>query len=370
VFFAESITVSDLRSTYRQSVSPVPPLPGTDKRVRILIVPGHEPEFGGTAFGGINERDFVVDIANALSRILQNSSRYTVIVSRSKAEWNTTLATYFSKYWEDIKMFRSVQEAEMRKLLASGSILPTADQVEHNSAPNDVALRLYGMNRWANENDIDITLHLHINDHAGRRWNKKGVYDGFVLYVPDRQYSNARASRVLGEAIALRLNAYHATSTLPKESGGDQTLIALGSGNTADAASVLIEYGYIFEPQFQSASIRSLVVEDYAYQTYLGLQDFFQDPVFPTVGSIAFPRDWNTAEVAKGMTTSDIYALQAELHHLGFYPPPGKTFSECPLSGSYGICTAAGMKAYQVSRGISPLGVFGPETRAQLAKEL
>ena len=129
-----------------------------------------------------------------------------------------------------------------------------------------------------------------------------GKYDGFTIYVPDHQYSNATASKAIGDAIAVRLNAYHATSTAPKENKGvvpDQELIATGSNNSAGAASLLIEYGYIYEPQFQEPSVRSAAINDYAYQPYLGLQDFFKDPVASAYGSNSFPYDWTTVTALK-----------------------------------------------------------------------
>jgi len=147
-------------------------------------------------------------------------------------------------------------------------------------------------------------------------------------------------------------------------------LIAIGSNNSADDATLLIEYAYIYEPQFLKQSVRSIAVNDYAYATYLGLQDFFNDPITSTVGSMALPHDWSAVEAPKGASGPGIYALQAALHHLGYYPPTGKSFSECPISGVVGACSLDALKEYQRARGIDPAGVFGPLTRMTLEKDL
>jgi hypothetical protein len=55
----------------------------------------------------------------------------------------------------------------------------------------------------------------------------------------------------------------------------DQELIAIGRFNVADTANVLIEYGYIYEPQYQNNKKRMQVIDEYALRTYQGLENFF-----------------------------------------------------------------------------------------------
>lgn len=365
VFFVQSTTSAQIQSDY-QSTPAV-------KKVRILIVPGHQPEAGGTEFDGVYERDVVVDIANQLATLLAQNPRFDVTVSRAKKGWNPILQSYFDTHAADIEAFIQTQKTQMAWYLAEGSILPEVDQVYHNSTQPYPALQLYGINKWANENHIDITLHLHINDDAERRARAVGKYDGFAIYVPNQQYSNAEASETIGAAIAGRLNAYHATSTLPKESAGvvpDQELIAIGASNTADNAALLIEYGYIYEPQFQNSSVLLIAVADYAYETYLGLQDFFKDPLSSTYGSASLPFDFADVTGKKNEKGPGVYALQAALHRLGFYPPIGKSFDECPVSGLAGDCTRSAIEAYQASCGLESTGTLGPQTRVALEKDL
>lgn len=369
VFFVTSITVAQMNDVYHGAAPSPATLAG---KIRVLIVPGHQPETGGTDFGGTYERDVVVDIANALAELLARNPHYEVVISRGKTAWNPVMQSYFDTHAADIGAFEQSQTLQMKSYLADGSILPAADQVYHNPAPPQAILQLYGINKWANDNKYDITLHLHLNDYAGRRKNRVGTYEGFAIYVPEQQYSNAEASKAVGESIAARLNAYHATSTLPKEDQGvvpDQQLIAIGSNNSADGAALLIEYGYIYEPQFQEPSILPVAVADYAYQTYLGLQDFFNDPVPSTRGSISFPYDWSKVSGKKNERGPGVYALQAALHSLGYYPPAGRSFSDCPVSGVAGDCTRSAVMEYQRAKGLETTGILGPQTRDALSRD-
>lgn len=378
VFFVQSITAVQIQNDYYSAQVSIPAtavknaskaIPTSTKKVHILIVPGHQPDSGGTEFGGVKERDVASDIADALAGLLSQNSHYEVMVSRSKTAWNPILQDYFDTNAPDIETFMQSLKLQMQNHLADGSILPAADQVYHDTAPSNATFQLYGINKWTSDNSYDITLHLHINDDSDHRAEVAGDYSGFAVYVPDHQYSNAEASHAIGEAIAARLNAYHATSTLPKEDAGvveDQELIAIGSNNSASDAALLIEYGYIYEPQFQEPSIRPVAVADYAYQTYLGLQDFFKDPVTSTFGSISFPYDWTKVTGTTKGKGPGVYALQEALHYLGYYPPKGKSFSDCPVSGVVRDCTRASIKEYQSARGLPATGVIGPETSADL----
>lgn len=378
IFFVQSISAAQIQDEYRsvpvsRSLSGVPEVAVPAERVRVLIVAGHQPEKGGTEFGGVREREVVADIADALVELLSQNPHYEAMAARTKTSWNSILQSYFDTHKLEIDTFMQSQKTQMESRLADGSILPQADTVYHLTVPSAAAIQLYGINKWASDNRYDITIHLHINDDAEHRNGVAGKYNGFAVYIPDHQYSNAEASRAIGEKVAVRLNAYHATSTLPVEDAGvveDQQLIAIGSNNTADGATLLIEYGYIYEPQFQSSSIRQLAIADYAFQTYLGLQDFFNDPIVTTYGSVSFPYDWTKVTGAKNEKGHEVYALQAALRHLGYYPPTGRSFSDCPISGAAGPCTRAAITAYQKAHSLAGTGKLGPETRAVLEREL
>ncbi|MCX6716186.1 MAG: hypothetical protein NT077_04210 [Candidatus Taylorbacteria bacterium] len=50
ILMRKPVTVEQLKSNYMMAS-----IPGQEK-VRILVVPGHEPDFGGTEFGSLDER--------------------------------------------------------------------------------------------------------------------------------------------------------------------------------------------------------------------------------------------------------------------------------------------------------------------------
>jgi hypothetical protein len=294
-------------------------------------------------------------------------------VARSQTDWDPVLKQYFTEHQKDIEQYRKTQQAEMRSHLAEGHITRPVDQIYHVTASNEGSLQLYGINAWANETKVDIVLHLHLNDTPTRKGPHDAPFQGFAIYAPDHQYSNARASRVLADAIAVRLTRYHATSTMPKERAGvveDQELIAVGSNNSVDSAALLLEYGYLSEQQVSDPATRDAALKDYAYATYLGLQDFMQDPVVESYGTSALPLDWSGVVARTGDHGAGIYALQSALRYLGFYPPPGKDLVDCPISGRVGPCTQAALAQYQREYGFPATGTLGPQTRAALSRDL
>ncbi len=271
VFFYESITVAQLHDKYNA-------VPSSQSKVRIFLVPGHEPDFGGTEFGNLKERDIVVDLAKYLEGFLKNNSHYEVVISRDKNSWNADLQKYFDDHWNDIKIFFSQNKNEMIRPINNGTVKKISNGVKHNSAPQNVALRLYGINKWANENKIDIVIHIHFNDYPRKNSLVSGRYSGFAIYIPEKQYSNSKTTNAVAYAVFKRLSKYNTVSNLPKEDSGlveEQELIAIGSHNTLDAPSMLIEYGYIYESQFNDPNVREYKIKDLAFQTYLGIEDFF-----------------------------------------------------------------------------------------------
>ena len=65
-----------------------------------------------------------------------------------------------------------------------------------------------------------------------------------------------------------------------------------------------------------------------------------------------------SSDMTVGDSGADVTALQNRLTQLGIYSGP--------ITGYYGPLTAAAVRSYQTSRGISPVGVVGPLTRAML----
>jgi N-acetylmuramoyl-L-alanine amidase len=335
------------------------------EKVKVLIMPGHEPSFGGTELGALKERDIAVDIANDLATHLRTDPRLEVFVARDQTAWAPELSNYFEEEWTGIERFVKSAKRAMNLLLKKETIEQRTFEVGHNVAATDVALRLYGINKWANENEYDLAIHIHLNDNPGAT-----NHSGFAVYVPDSQYGNSESSKALGVSIANELNKFNASSTLPIENYAiveDQSLIALGARGTADFASVLIEYAYIYESKISKDAVRPVVLDDFAYQTYRGLLRFLGAPVVGD-NTLALPYAWEVGAMPEGTAGPQVYALQVALKKLGFYPPAGQLLIGCPISGYVGECTISALKAFQASKGLEKTGAIGPRTKALLQK--
>ncbi len=355
-----AIPAAELQAKYAAALT-------SGEKVRILIVPGHEPTLGGTEYEGFYEREMVLEIAEKLAGSLAANPHFEVMTTRTVLGWTPEFASYFKSGEKKTKKFVADQRKVFEKNVKKGDVEERTEEVPHATARNDIAIRLYGVNRWANENGIDLLVHLHINDTGGGEALRKST-SGYAIYVPDAQYGNGPASAPIANAIAARLSALSATSTLPIEDKGvveDQSLIAIGSYGTLAAPSVLIEYGYITEPKFLHIETRRTVSTDLAYQTYRGIQDFFKDPSPVRYPSLVLPYAWMEGKHKDGANVHT-YALQAALRSLGFYPGDGKTLTACPISGIWDECTTAAVKAFQASKNLTQTGEIGPATKAAL----
>lgn len=332
------------------------------EKVKVLVIPGHEPAYGGAVLGTLTERDLMVDMANKIANQLRANPNLEVTVARDTLLWNNDLATYFREEWKGIERYVAAQKRAFNKAVKKGEVEVRDFEPAHNTAATDVALRLYGISKWANENGYDIALHLHLNDTGAQN------HQGFAVYVPDKEYGNAEASKALGTAIAYELNRFNASSTLPIENYGiveDQSLIALGAYNTAPFPSVLIEYAYIYEPKIKNAEARNAVMADMAHQTSRGLLKYLGAPVTGT-DTVALPYAWVQGTPAANASSPQAYALQIALKKLGFFPPAGQLLIGCPISGVMDTCTVTALKAFQKSKGLEQTGALGPRTIAAL----
>lgn len=357
-------SVAELQARYNGQVA----MP--QAKVRILIVPGHGPDYGGAEYGSLKERDMVVELANALKSFLETSGRYQIFMTRQADGWDPAFAWYFSEHHDEIVAWQKASREEISQLKAVGSMQTIVPKVRHNRAPDEVAYRLYGITKWANEHDVDIVVHIHINDDSAHSPKTAGDHSGFAIYVPERQYANGSSTKAVAQTVFKRLSTYNPVSDFSGEAGGiieDSQLIATGAYNTSDAASMLIEYGYIYEQQFQDPAIRSLALKDLAYQTYLSLQDFFEPVTGITLGktydTLTLPHAWTVPIMAKNTISPDVFALQSALIEDGEYPPTDASWNECPRSGKLGNCTLQALQAFQDKHGINDeKGQVGPDT--------
>lgn len=332
------------------------------EKVKILLMPGHEPSYGGAELNGLRERDIAVDISNKIKRALEQDPNVEVTVARDQLSWSADLSEYFEEEWKDIGEFVAGKKRAFNRAVRKGEVAVRDFEPAHNAAATDVALRLYGITKWAGEEGYDLAVHVHLNDTGAQN------HQGFAVYVPDKEFGNAAAARPLGEAIARELNKFNASSTLPIENYAiveDQSLIAVGAYNTAEFPSVLVEYAYIYEPKIRNPEARDAVLSDMAHQTYRGIRSYLGASVTGS-DTLILPHPWATKTFEQGASDPQVYALQVALAKLGFFPPKGQLIIGCPLSGVMDACTTSALNAFQASKGWTPTGSVGPATKAAL----
>lgn len=357
------VSITDINNDYiKATTTPT-------EKVRILIVPGHEPDYGGAQFdsqyGTIYERNLNVELGQDLEQFIQTDNHFQVDITRDTKSWTPVFADYFNNNFDAIKTWIKTSKKNSPKI----SSYLTQGQIIHNSAPANVATRLFGITKWSNENNVDLMIHIHFNDYPGHRSSVAGKYSGLVIYVPSAQYLNSSTTTAIAQNIFKRLSMYNPISNLKIESNGlidDSSLIAIGANNTSDAASMLIEYDYIYQNQVVNPKLRSLALKDFAYQTYLGLQDYFNQTSTISPNNAYNPSNlyiWNGLGVNKNSNPEDIYALQTALMMDGDYPPTGKNKNICPHSGTFGPCTASALNAFQTKNNITNENkIVGPKS--------
>jgi N-acetylmuramoyl-L-alanine amidase len=261
-------------------------LPTPAKPFVILLVPGHDTDTdcknnptcnSGAIFRNIYERDLVVTVANNISKILGSDPKYKVIVARDTKSWNPIFATYFLNNKQAILDFKNQHQAADKLLKASGQEAIVPDTGTHTTASQTTAIELYGINKWADENDVDLVIHLHFNSSPTKNQRIPGPYHGFDMFIPDAQRTDSATSRTIAEDIYDQLEK----KFTPESQGSgykslyeDQSLIALGASNTLTKPAILIEYAYVYEKMLQTSSLRTQALEQMAEQTVAGIQDY------------------------------------------------------------------------------------------------
>lgn len=371
-FFKQSVSHDELRERYeivlnddkkelrkrrRQGLSNEP--------IKVLIVPGHDDKSIGAAFGDIKEVDLNRKLSKELFNFLDGEEGFSVKLASDENGYDKELLKYFDKEEIEIRYFKDEYKQKMNKLVQAGKVDFNVG-VFHNSAPDDVVFKLYGINKWVNDNKYDIVIHVHFNDYPGRKSGQFGKYSGYSIYVPEKQFSNARASKEFANFLFKQLGNVIPVSDLPGEADGvieDQELIAIGSYNTVDAVSVLVEYGYIYESVYTQPDVREAMLKELAFQTYQGIKNFFNE--VPVTKETTLINEFITDRTLKEGTDYklSILGLQNFLRLEGLYPPPGKSFNECPLSGFFGECTKEALEIFQTKNNLQPTGILGPVTK-------
>lgn len=246
---------------------------------KILLVPGHDNEVWGAQYGNIKEADMNLVLATQIYNILKKDKRFEVYITRDKNGYTKEFVDYFAKNKTDIISFKENAKKETEDKILSGNFIEKTN-VSHVPVSVDMSLKLYGINKWANENKIDAVLHIHFNDYPRPNKWTIGKYKGIAIYVPEEQMVNFKESEKLAENIFKQLRKKYVSSTYQKEKAGivpDQKLIALGASGTLESSvrSVLVEYGYIYGKIFRNSITRHQAYKDMASLTTKGIINYF-----------------------------------------------------------------------------------------------
>lgn len=355
LFFADDLTISELDQKYK------------NKQIRVLIVPGHDNIDGGSSYKGVYEAAYTAKIGQHLYEYLEADPNIDAILVRNGNGYTKEFADYFARDESEIRAFINRAVSYFNSLKASNQVEKPPAPFTHVRANTRVTNILYGLNKWANDHSVDVVLHLHLNDYPRKSWETK--YEGYSIYIPDSSLPNHATSKAIAEAVSKTFSRFWAKSNLRLEKDTiieDPDLIALGSYGSLRSASVLLEYGYIYEPRFQN----DIFLKEAAFRTYQGIVSHFGDSAkIQDEFAWLSPYEWEKPLSYGVLRSSDVAAFQAALLKLGFYPPRGASIEDCPLSGNFKDCTRAALAAFQTEHGIvDENGVLGYKTRQMLNK--
>lgn len=304
-----------------------------DKLVSVLIVPGHDDENVGARFKNVTEVELNRTLGKKLFEYLSQEEGINAVLASDEKGYNPIFEAYFDRDKKNIEDFIKNSKNNFSNKIINAD-LGVIDKNFHNVAPEDVAYRLYGINRWVDTEKFDLVIHIHFNDYRGRKKNKVGKYDGFAIYTPGKLFDNHDISRILADRVFDELKKIQPISNLDKEKEGvieDHELIALGANETLNAGAVLIEYGYIYEDNFVDLKKRDITLDNFAYATYRGIDKMLkQEPIKKEEINLKLSKDKTT-------TNNLIWQFQKALE--GLYPPLKKDLRDCPISGYFGKCS-------------------------------
>ncbi len=249
------------------------------EKIKILIVPGHEPNAGGAdEFKAIKERDLNLQLSIVLKNNLTQNKNLEVILARDENGWNSDLKNYVETSSTTIMSWVLDMKKKMLAKIDVGEMKLIDPNMKHNDATSDAVLYLYGTNKWIGENNIDLVLHVHFNSNP--KINGKPNYSGYCMYVPERQYGNAARSLIFANYLNEEISKIEKASNMPQEKETiieDQALIATGNYDTLKIPSVVVEYAYIYEPMMTSSSTRNIFINKAASSTAEAINKYIEN---------------------------------------------------------------------------------------------
>jgi len=235
------------------------------KKIKVLIVPGHEPGFGGAWYRGLKEEDLTLSLAKKIQGILINNPQLDVVMLRDDNGWNYDISNYITTNKIQIEDW-----VNKHKNITQNTHIYNKQKLLH------IPLTLYGTNKWADENNIDIILNIHFNSNP-KIIGQARYYKGFTIYTTGNKSSNSTSSKIFAADMMYELLKIENKSNAPKEDTGvvvDQDLIAVGSNNTLSVPSIIVEYAYIYENFMQATSTRNSFFEKAALSTATAIENY------------------------------------------------------------------------------------------------
>ncbi len=324
-----------------------------NRPLSVLLVPGHDAEYYGARYRDLTEDELNIDMTRELMSFFDQDENFVPVSARDleTGEYIDPLWDYFQLNQEDIFSYREDLIGLRLELLGRGDMSEWSLENAGQEA-RDISLRLYGLNKWAREVGFDLVLHVHFNDYRGRARNMPGRYSGASIYVPDKRYPNADISRSVAESVFESLTKTAPVSNLPLESVGvveSEHLAAVAADPSPYAASILIEYGYIYESQWVDPELREVIFPRLAFQTYAGVKNFFGSEAedFLEKNLAEHNYEWSRVMAPDSEPRADVLALQLFLQHFDLYPQEGLGLSACPVRGVYDTCTELAVAEWQ-----------------------
>jgi len=250
-----------------------------NKKIKILIVPGHEPDAGGAdEFKKIKERDLNLQLSLLLKENLSKNTNFDVILARDQSGWDPNLENYTKTSSTTIMNWVADMKAKMLAKVKTGEVQLINQDMVHNYATDEAVLFLYGINKWIAENNVDLVLHVHFNSNP--KINGKPNYNGYCIYVPEKQYSNASSSLIFANYLNKEFSKIEKPSNMPQEKNTiipDQQLIAIGEYGTLKIPVAVVEYAYIYEPKMLSSGTRNSFINSAASSTAMAINKYIID---------------------------------------------------------------------------------------------
>ena len=249
-----------------------------NKKIRVLIVPGHEPNDGGADYKGIYERDLNLQLSIELENDLSKNPNIEVMMVRDENGWNSNLENFVTTSSSSIMSWVADMKNKMMAEANAGKFKIIIPGMQPNDATSEAVLYLYGTNKWAEENNIDLIFNVHFNNNP--KINGKPNYSGYCIYVPDSQFGNASSSLIFANYLNNEISKIENKSNMPQEKTTiipDQELAAMGSYGTLNIPTALVEYSYIYEQKMLSSSTRNAFIEKAASSTATAISDYVEN---------------------------------------------------------------------------------------------